>query len=154
MSLIFLHFKYYTFAIIVPEIVSVIIWLLILKCCFNIENKWYENALESIFIGWLTMTNLENIKSASFARLVSSMVTLTVKTLCLEFSVLNDEKVIWCSTLQIILHATVAIGWFSLVLDILTGLCKKEKFLDGCIILEGVKGCECNCCEGGCSFLF
>ena len=56
-SLIFLHFKFYSFSIILPEIVSVIIWLLILKCCFN-------------------------------------------------------------------------------------------------IILEGVRGCECNCCEGGCSFLF
>ena len=161
-AVMFRFFKILSFGLIFIEIVLVAIAMGIMNFCFNLESKGFTLGLESIFLGWLTMTNLEHSKGAAFARLVSSFVTLIYKSLIVEAIILirnydpsipgefipfldwNELKMVNDTyTMDIFLHGTVCLGAVSLVLDILTGCCKDETFLESSIILEGLKGCKC-----------
>ena len=162
LAIMFRFFQVISFGLIFIEIVCVAVTMGILNCCFNLESKGFTLGFESIFLGWLTMTNLEHSKGAAFARLVSSIVTLMYKSLIVESIFLIsvnypslpgeiipflDWKILKIvndiSTMNIFLHGTVCLGWTSLLLDILTGFFKDETFLEGSIILEGLKGCKC-----------
>ena len=161
-AVIFRFFQILSFGLLFIEIVLVAITMGIMNFCFNLESKGFTLGLESIFLGWLTMTNLEHSKGAAFARLVSSFVTLIYKSLIVEAIILirnydpsipgefipfldwNELKMVNDTyTMDIFLHGTVCLGAVSLVLDILTGCCKDETFLESSIMLEGLKGCKC-----------
>ena len=164
LAIIFRFFQMISFGLIFIEIVCVATTMGIMNCCFNLESKGFTLGFESIFLGWLTMTNLEHSKGAAFARLVSSIVTLMYKSLIVESIILISinypsmpgeiiplDSMDWTklkivndiSTMNIFGHGIVCLGWTSLVLDILTGCFKDETFLEGSIILEGFKGCKC-----------
>lgn len=83
-AVIFRFFGILSFGLVFIEIVLVAITMGIFKSCFNLESKGFTLGLESIFLGWLTMTNLQHSKGAAFARLVSSIVTLIYKSLIVE----------------------------------------------------------------------
>ena len=178
-AVMFRFFGILSFGLLFIEIVLVAITMGILNCCFKLESKGFTLGLESIFLGWLTMTNLQHCKGAAFARLVSSIVTLIYKSLIVEAIILiknydpsipgkfipfldwNDLKMVndintmdltfgiastgyyTLPAMDLFLHGTVCLGVLSLVLDILTGCCKDETFLESSIILEGLKGCRC-----------
>ena len=84
-TIVWRFFNAISFGLIFIEIMLVAIFMGIFKICFNLEKKWFIRGLESVFLGWLTMTNQENSKGAAFARFVSSMVALIFKSLTLVF---------------------------------------------------------------------
>ena len=99
---------------------------------------------ESLFLGWLTITNLGKGKTASLYRLVTTLFWTVAHTLTLVFIlvVCNTDPglavigqyIDWSklalvqdlSTLNILLVSTLCLGWLSLVLDVITAAVKNH----------------------------
>ena len=101
---------------------------------------------ESVFLGWLTITNLGKGKTASLYRLVTTLFWTVAHTLTLVFILvvcITDpgfgvigQYINWfkqalvkhLSTLNILLVSTLCLGWVSLVLDVIIAAVKYGYF--------------------------
>ena len=115
---------------------------------------------ESIFLGWINLTNLENTKTSAKFRLYTSAYTTIVNSLGLTFCLIlvHMESVEALNalpfvqdrgTFQILIIATVLLGVMSWIIDIITAVLKlyfndTKNFYEGSVLLEGWK--YINCC--------
>ena len=110
---------------------------------------------ESILLGWINLTNLENTKMAAKFRLYTSAYTTIINILGLIFclilvhmeSVEELNALLFVKdrgTFQILIIATVLLGVMSWIIDIITAVLKlyfnaTKDFYEGSVLLEGWK---------------
>ena len=116
---------------------------------------------ESILLGWINLTNLENTKMAAKFRLYTSAYTTIINLLGLIFCLIlvHMESVEELNgllfvkdrdTFHILIIATVLLGVMSWIIDIITAVLKlyfndTKDFYEGSVLLEGWK--YLNCCR-------
>ena len=185
-SILCVFLRGWTALIIVATITLVFVCLLITVRCFyddlNDNGDDDQQAWESVFLSWLTLAGLGSSEYASVCRLYSTLLVTIIYSLVLTLILIvcnvdPDSGYIhgpgpWIELelvkkpvyMNLILGSTVALGWSSLLLDIVSAWCKSHDwrshnwgplmmivdwfvdpqddevcFWDGAVLMEGLK---------------
>ena len=147
-SILCVFLRGWTALIIVATITLVFVCLLITVRCFyddlNDNGDDDQQAWESVFLSWLTLAGLGSSEYASVCRLYSTLLVTIIYSLVLTLILIvcnvdPDSGYIhgpgpWIELelvkkpvyMNLILGSTVALGWSSLLLDIVSAWCKSH----------------------------